>query len=61
MVGNVVNPVFTVNPVTPIEIGLFERTWVLVSVLNNLPQLNRPNDVVTPAAPTPPANPAGPG
>ena len=56
MVGNVVKPVFTVNPVTPIEIGLFDLTPSY-----NLPQLNRPNDVVTPAASTPPVNPAGPG
>ena len=42
----VVNPVLTVNPVTPIDIGLLDRT-----PLYNLPQLNRPNDIAVPIPP----------
>ena len=43
MVGKVVSPVLTVNPVTPIEIGLEER-----DALYNLPQLIRPRWVAIP-------------
>ncbi|GIS09154.1 MAG: hypothetical protein CM15mP113_2840 [Pseudomonadota bacterium] len=42
-VGKVVNPVLTVNPVTPIEIGLSFR-----DALYNLPQLIRPKCVAIP-------------
>ena len=48
MVGKVVKPVFTVRPVTPIEIGLEER---VVLFPYNLPQLRVPNVVVVPVSP----------
>ena len=43
MVGKVVIPELTVNPVTPIEIGLS-----LLDALYNLPQLIRPKCVAIP-------------
>ena len=45
MVGKVDKPASTVNPVTPMDIGLDER---LRFVLCNIPQFNLPSDVVNP-------------